>query len=56
MYHYQFEAFSAPCELHIDAVDASIANNAAKVVFENAKHLEHRYSFFRNDSEIYCEG
>lgn len=53
MYHYQFEAFSAPCELHIDASTASIANNAAKDIFENAKRLEHRYSFFRNDSEIY---
>lgn len=54
MYHYQFEAFSVPCELHIDAVDASRANNAAKVVFENAKHLEKKYSFFRNDSDLYA--
>jgi thiamine biosynthesis lipoprotein len=52
VYHYQFEAFSVPCELHIDASTASIAETAAKIVFENAKRLEHRYSFFRNDSEI----
>ncbi|MDD2949460.1 MAG: FAD:protein FMN transferase [Sulfuricurvum sp.] len=53
MYYYQFEAFSAPCELHIDALSASIADTAAKVVFENAKRLEQRYSFFRNDSELH---
>lgn len=53
MDHYQFEAFSAPCELHIDAPTASAANDAAKAVFENAKRLEQRYSFFTSDSEIY---
>lgn len=54
VFHYQFEAFSAPCELHIDALSASIADTAAKVIFENAKRLEHTYSFFRNDSEIHA--
>ncbi|WP_295054804.1 FAD:protein FMN transferase [Sulfuricurvum sp.] len=53
MHPYQFEAFSTPCELHIDAPSSSAANAVAKAVFENAKRLESLYSFFRNDSEIY---
>ncbi|MDD4883834.1 FAD:protein FMN transferase [Sulfuricurvum sp.] len=52
MDHYQFEAFSVPCDLHIDAPTASAANDAAKAVFENAKRLEQRYSFFISDSEL----
>lgn len=42
------------CELHIDLPDFSAANALAKVVFENAKRLEYRYSFFRSDSEIHA--
>jgi thiamine biosynthesis lipoprotein len=53
IYTYQFEAFSTPCELHIDAPTSSAGNDAAKAVFENAKRLEHLYSFFRSDSQVY---
>ncbi|MDD5051867.1 MAG: FAD:protein FMN transferase [Sulfuricurvum sp.] len=54
VHFYQFEAFSAPCELHIDAPTPSVANDAATTVIKNAKRLEHLYSFFRDDSEIYA--
>lgn len=53
MHRFEFEAFTTPCELHIDVSDISAANTFARAVFENAKRLEYRYSFFRNDSEIY---
>lgn len=54
MHRFEFEAFTTPCELHIDVPDFSAANAFARAVFENAKRLEHRYSFFKNDSEIYA--
>lgn len=54
MHRFEFEAFTSPCELHIDVSDVSTANALARAVFENAKRLEYRYSFFRNDSEIYA--
>lgn len=53
MYRYQFEAFTSPCELHVDASSQSVADTLSKAVFENAKRLEHLYSFFRSDSEVY---
>lgn len=53
MHRFEFEAFTSPCELHIDVPDYSAAKTLARAVFENAKRLEQRYSFFRNDSEIY---
>lgn len=54
MYRYQFEAFTSPCELHIDAPSQSAADTLSKTIFENAKRLERLYSFFKSDSEIYA--
>lgn len=54
MYRFRFEAFTAPCELHLDAPSLSSAEASVKAVFENAKRLEHLYSFFRSDSEVYA--
>jgi FAD:protein FMN transferase len=54
VYRYQFEAFTSPCELHIDAPSQSVADTFSKAVFENAKRLERLYSFFKSDSEIYA--
>lgn len=53
MYFYQFEAFSAPCELHIDAPTSLVANEAARAIFENTKRLESDYSFFQDGSKIH---
>lgn len=54
MYRFSFEAFTTVCELHIDAPSQSAADILSKAVFENAKRLEYRYSFFRSDSEIHA--
>lgn len=54
MHRFEFEAFSTPCELHIDASNESTAAYAVKAIFENAKRLERLYSFFRNDSDLYA--
>lgn len=54
MHRFEFEAFTTPCELHIGAPDFSAADALARAVFENAKRLEHHFSFFKNDSEIYA--
>ena len=54
MYRFRFEAFTAPCELHLDAPSLSSAETSVQAVFENAKRLERLYSFFRSDSEVYA--
>lgn len=53
MYQFRFEAFTTPCELHLDASSLSSAQTSVQAVFENAKRLERLYSFFRNDSDVY---
>lgn len=53
MYLYTFEAFSVPCELHIEAPTQSGANKTAQSIITNTKQLENRYSFFRENSEIH---
>lgn len=54
MYRFRFEAFTAPCELHIDGFSLSLIETSVQAVFENAKRLERLYSFFRSDSEVYA--
>lgn len=54
MYRFNFEAFTTPCELHIDTSSLSFAQTLTKAVFENTKRLERLYSFFCSDSEIYA--
>jgi thiamine biosynthesis lipoprotein len=54
VYLYNFEAFTAPCELHIEAPTLSSANEAAQVVITDTKRLEVRYSFFNPASEVYA--
>lgn len=52
MYLYTFEAFTVPCELHIEAPTQSEANDAAQTIMVSTKQLEYRYSFFRENSEL----
>lgn len=54
MYLYQFEAFTTPCELHIEASSNTSADDVAQVIIDHAKQLEHRYGFFRETSELYA--
>jgi FAD:protein FMN transferase len=54
VYLYNFEAFTVPCELHLEAPTQSVADDAAQTVFTYSKQLEHRYGFFRETSEIYA--
>ena len=51
---FNFEAFTTPCELHIEAPNNSLANDAAQVIMAYAKGLEHRYGFFLKTSEVYA--
>jgi hypothetical protein len=46
LYLYQFEAFTTPCELHIEASSNASADDAAQAIISSAKQLEHRYGFF----------
>lgn len=52
MYFYNFEAFSAPCELHIGTAKKTLAENAARTIYFNAKRLEKEYSFFTASSQL----
>lgn len=54
MYLYQFEAFTTPCELHIEASSNASADDAAQAIISSAKQLEHRYGFFQDTSELYA--
>lgn len=54
MYLYQFEAFTTPCELHIEAPSNTSVDDAAQAIISSAKQLEHRYGFFRETSEVYA--
>lgn len=54
MYLYAFEAFTVPCELHIEALTQSIADELTQMVITYAKELEYYYSFFQKTSEIYA--
>ncbi|MFA6396606.1 MAG: FAD:protein FMN transferase [Sulfurimonas sp.] len=54
MYLYQFEAFTTPCELHIEAICNTSADSAAKTVMTYAKQLEYSYGFFRKTSDVYA--
>lgn len=54
MYLYNFETFTTPCELHIEAHTQSEADNAAQTIFFHTKQFEHRYSYFSKTSEIYA--
>ena len=53
MYTYTFEAFTTVCELQIDAQEESSANKLADDIFLHAKRLEEKYSYFKEDSELY---
>lgn len=53
MYFYNFEAFTSPCELHIDIAEKALADNVAHTIYENTKSLETKYSFFTATSELY---
>ncbi|MDD2828465.1 MAG: FAD:protein FMN transferase [Sulfuricurvum sp.] len=53
MYLYTFNAFTTPCELHIDAQNQSIADEIAQNIIHKTKELEFRFSYFREDSELY---
>lgn len=54
MYLYDFEAFTTPCELHLEALEHTEADTAAQKIISHAKQLEYRYGFFRETSEIYA--
>lgn len=53
MYIYNFEAFTSPCELQIDATSKVFADDVAHIIYLNAKRLEKEYSFFSNTSQLY---
>jgi thiamine biosynthesis lipoprotein len=54
LYLYKFEAFTTPCELHIQASVKTVADDAAQIIFSQTKRLEHYYGFFRETSELYA--
>lgn len=54
MYLFHFEAFTSPCELHIEAPTSSAADDAARAIVANAKRLEQQFSFFNPASEVYA--
>lgn len=54
MYLYQFEAFTTPCELHIEASSNASADDAAQAIIAYTKQLEYRYGFFQETSEVYA--
>ena len=54
MYLYNFEAFTTPCELHIESSVQAAADNAAQIIISQTKRLEHYYGFFRENSELYA--
>jgi thiamine biosynthesis lipoprotein len=54
LYLYQFEAFTTPCELHIEALSNATADYVAHTIITSTKQLESRYSFFQKTSEVYA--
>jgi len=54
LYLYNFEAFTTPCELHIQASNQTEADDAVQIIISHAKRLEHCYGFFRETSELYA--
>jgi len=49
-YIYKFEAMSTPCELHLYHNSKPKVDAIAKLVLEEAKRLEKKYSYYRDDS------
>ncbi len=49
-YIYKFEAMSTPCELHLYHNSKQKADSVAKLVLEEAKRLEKKYSYYKDDS------
>lgn len=49
-YLYKFEAMSTPCELHLYHNSKQKADSVAKMVLEEAKRLEKKYSYYKEDS------
>ena len=53
MFQYNFEVFTSPCELQVELADKTLSDTLAHTIYENAKRLEKKYSFFNSSSEIY---
>lgn len=51
---YHFEAFTSPCELHIEAHSQTDADRAAQSILEYVKGLEQRFSYFDEASEVFA--
>lgn len=53
MFIFKFEAFTTPCELHIDTENEIFAQYVAHIISLEAKRLEQKYGFFLENSELY---
>ena len=51
-YLYKFEAMTTPCELHIYHESKKKADSVAKIVLEEAKRLEKKYNYYKEDSYL----
>ncbi|MFA6193203.1 MAG: FAD:protein FMN transferase [Sulfurimonas sp.] len=53
MFFYNFEAFTSPCELHIEIADRTVSDSVAHAIYLNTKRLENEYGFFKTSSQLY---
>lgn len=47
-----FMCMASPCEILIDSDDAALAQTLSTLVYSEASRIEHKYSRYREDSEI----
>jgi thiamine biosynthesis lipoprotein len=53
VFFYNFEAFTSPCELHIEIADRTVSDSVAHAIYLNTKRLENEYGFFKTSSQLY---
>lgn len=49
----RFSAMASPCEVLIDTQDRSIAVTACNLAEKEARHIEHKFSRYRNDNIVH---
>jgi len=52
LYSYKFKIFHSPCLLIFHASTKVFADEVARIIYQYAKRLEEKYSFFAKDSEL----
>jgi len=52
LYSYKFKIFHSPCLLVFHASTKAFADEVAGIIYQHAKRLEERYSFFAEESEL----